>query len=318
MEEKLWSFLLAQMEESQPFSLLLVLESFGSSPGRAGFAMVVTENALFGSIGGGMMEHKMVELARDHLKKNQTEIWVKRQVHSKESADNQSGMICSGEQTLAYFHQKHWTRDLILAILNAFQNRMPLFLIFSPFGVELKSEYHQQTGYRKTDKEDDWQFIWKLAVKPTIHIIGGGHVGLAFSKVMSLLGFYVVVYDNRTGLNTMEFNTFSNEKRIIDYHETGLIIPEGPNEWVAVMTFGYRTDGQVIRHLIGKSFAYLGLLGSKAKITQMMQELDQEGFPQKDLEKIYAPIGLSIKSQTPEEIAISIAAEIIQIRNAEK
>ena len=83
-----------------------------------------------------------------------------------------------------------------------------------------------------------------------------------------------------------------------------------------VMTLGYASDKVVIRQLCERQFRYFGVLGSKAKMATLMKELREEGVPEEQLARIRTPIGLPIKSRTPEEIAISIAAEIIKIKNS--
>jgi xanthine dehydrogenase accessory factor len=81
------------------------------------------------------------------------------------------------------------------------------------------------------------------------------------------------------------------------------------------MTLGYRTDTIAVRALLNHDFAYIGLLGSISKTDKLIADLIAEGISKEKIKKIHAPIGMQIKSQTPEEIAISIAAEIIQIKN---
>jgi xanthine dehydrogenase accessory factor len=81
------------------------------------------------------------------------------------------------------------------------------------------------------------------------------------------------------------------------------------------MTFGYRTDDVAVRALVNKEFRYLGLLGSAAKIDKMFADYRSENVDEQWLQRIFSPIGIAIKSQTPEEIAISIAAEIIREKN---
>ena len=83
------------------------------------------------------------------------------------------------------------------------------------------------------------------------------------------------------------------------------------------MTLGYRSDEIVIRQLMDKNFRYFGVLGSKAKMATLMKELRAEGFDEVKLTRIHTPIGLPINSHTPEEIAVSIAAEIIAVKNSE-
>jgi xanthine dehydrogenase accessory factor len=81
------------------------------------------------------------------------------------------------------------------------------------------------------------------------------------------------------------------------------------------MTFGYRTDDSALRALIKKDFKYLGLLGSQSKIQKMFSDLKKNGISDELINKIHAPVGLQIHSQTPEEIAVSIAGEIIMVKN---
>src|SRR5262245_16085885 len=97
-----WSKIEELLKANRPCALLYVIRSEGSSPGRQGFAMVVDEKEISGSIGGGFMEHKLVELARSRLKSKSTP-FLKRQVHRKDVGEDQSGMICSGEQTVAFY-----------------------------------------------------------------------------------------------------------------------------------------------------------------------------------------------------------------------
>ena len=114
----------------------------------------------------------------------------------------------------------------------------------------------------------------------------------------------------------MEQNEWAHEKILVNnYEELKEIIPSDANGFVVIMTFGYRTDGIALRSLLEKQFRYLGLLGSKKKIEEMFSQFRQEGVPDEILESIHSPVGISIKSQTPEEIAISIAAEIIAVKN---
>ncbi len=150
---------------------------------------------------------------------------------------------------------------------------------------------------------------------PVIHIIGGGHVGLALSELMSYLGFYIKLYDNRPDLNTIADNTFVNEKIIVDYNKIGEIINGNPDEYVAIMTVGYRDDKIVFSKLMDKTFFYIGMIGSEAKIKTLFTEYKEEGIDPERWKHVFIPIGLNIFSKTAKEIAVSIAAEIIRKKN---
>ncbi|MBK9983834.1 MAG: XdhC family protein [Saprospiraceae bacterium] len=94
-----------------------------------------------------------------------------------------------------------------------------------------------------------------------------------------------------------------------------ILYPSGPDVFVVVMTLGYRSDLEALLQLAQKSFAYLGLMGSEAKVTALKEELMKNGFPQILIQTMHAPIGLKINSHTPEEIAVSIGAELISVKN---
>ena len=100
-------------------------------------------------------------------------------------------------------------------------------------------------------------------------------------------------------------------------HEQDLagLIPGGDDHYVVIMTFGYRTDDLALRALMPKSFRFLGVLGSRSKIKQMFDGYRREGMAPERLSQVYAPVGLAINSRTPEEIAVSIAAQLIGIKN---
>src|SRR5580692_9371479 len=101
---QIWQFIATNLQHQIPVMLLYVVESKGSSPGRQGFFMAVNASGeMEGSIGGGIMEHKFTELAREKLQQQEAALSIRRQVHDKEAPRDQSGMICSGEQTLLLY-----------------------------------------------------------------------------------------------------------------------------------------------------------------------------------------------------------------------
>ncbi len=313
-----WLLINKSLHGKIPVMLLYVLESDGSSPGRQGFFMAVNASGeMNGSIGGGMMEHKFVEMAKDMLKSGQQASSVRKQIHDKRAVKNQSGMICSGEQTNFLYtvsanDSKHV--ENIIACLR--ENRSGLLTI-STSGLSFQDNNitsHNYTFIYQSD--EDWKYQEKIGYKNHLYIIGGGHCALALSKIMQLMDFYIHLYDDRKDLNTFLENNYAHEKTILDdYTRLNNIIPSGDNNYVVVMTVGYRTDDLIIRSLFKKQLKYFGVLGSSKKIEKMFKDYDAEGIDPNKFKRIYAPIGLPIKSQTPEEIAVSIAAEIIQVKN---
>ena len=183
------------------------------------------------------------------------------------------------------------------------------------FRVVRKEKF--DVDFRFTNSESDFLYEEKLGFKNKIYIIGGGHCALALSEIMSKLDFHISLFDDREDLNTIAVNQFVNEKKIIEsYEKIGEYIQSGNNIYVVVMTLGYKFDEIVIKRLIDKNFKYFGVLGSRAKIKTLLVNLQAAGFDKEKLVPLHAPVGLPINSQTPTEIAVSIAAEIIKVKNS--
>ncbi|MBI1781599.1 MAG: XdhC family protein [Sphingobacteriales bacterium] len=308
----IWEFIYDKIKASSPVMLLCVLESKGSSPGRQGFKMAVSGDGDFtGTIGGGIMEFKLVEKAKSLLNKKETNVSVVHQFHDKEHAANQSGMICSGSQVIAFVPLNESQLTLLDEIKQYSESHEYSFQL-SPAGLSLTNTAQSFYEY---ENDNSWQYAEPFRQQQVIHIIGGGHVSLALSEQMKWLGFYVKVYDDRTELNTLEQNSFADEKLLVEYEEISDRLVIGLYDFVVIMTIGYRTDKIVLKQLLDRNIYYLGMLGSENKIKAMFTELIKEGINEEQLKKIFTPIGINIFSQTTKEIAVSIAAEIIKEKN---
>ena len=316
-ELELWQFIAKRLKNDRKVMLLVVVESMGSSPGRQGFKMAVdTEGELCGSIGGGIMEIKLVELAKDRLEKNEHTSFLKKQIHNKSVTRDQSGMICSGEQTILFFPLAKKDLNTIQRILSILKKNEPAFLKLTPqyFQVFDNQKLTNDFNFIAAD-ETSFVFTENVGFKNHLYIVGGGHCALALSELMSKMDFQIHLFDDRSEVNTIQKNKFAHHIETIDYEAIGSKIPSGHNIYVVVMTVGYRTDAVVIRQLLDKNVRYLGVLGSGAKMSTLLEILENEGFSPEILGGIHTPIGLKINSQTPEEIAVSIAAEIVSVKN---
>jgi xanthine dehydrogenase accessory factor len=225
-------------------------------------------------------------------------------------------MICSGEQTILLYEVKQNDLVHIRRLIASLEKNENGTLILSLEKLEFNDGAPQNDFEFLFRSEDDWLYREKTGYKNQLFIIGGGHCALALSKLMRTMDFYIRIYDERKDLKTMVENDGAHESYFISaYTELKEMIPAGNNHYVVIMTFGYRSDDIALRALLEKNFAYLGLLGSKSKVEKMLDGYKNEGVPGERLERIHTPIGLTINSQTPEEIAVSIAAEIIRIKN---
>jgi len=309
-----WLKVRTKVQEGDPLAILCVVESIGSSPGRAGFKLGVAYGSdVFGTIGGGIMEKKLVDLTYDLFDRDGSFPYLKRQIHQSDLGQDRSGMICSGEQTVAYFFLfGEEAAALVSTIIQAYEGPEGAREIeYSSTGIRIV-----ESGARRVLTQGEWAYYEVMRDRPRIAIIGAGHVSLALSRQMELLGFHVSVYDDRKGLHTWHANTYAQEKHVVDYAQMTALVPSDPERYVVIASVGYRTDDLILRQLIRNRYKYLGLLGSKEKVRVMFEGLLKDGFTEEDVARVHAPIGLPIHSRTPEEIAVSISAEIIGVKNS--
>ncbi len=313
-----WKIIAKEIKNGHNVVLLYVIESNGSSPGRQGFKMAVSQSGLLsGSIGGGIMEHKLVELCRSDLLNTPFSPFIKKQIHQSGVPENKSGMICSGEQIVAFFYLSRQNLTLVQNIVISYESKSNQLISFSNKGIKLK--YSESKTKFQLDLKDfgHWKLKEQINLNPQLYIIGGGHVSLALSKFGKEVGFSVTVYDDRSHLNTMEQNSYASIRFIKEYASIAKSITTDEQEnYVVIMSFGFKTDKLILKSLLKGNYKYLGMMGSQAKIDTLFAELKEEGTTNKELTKVLAPIGLNIASKTPQEIAISILGQIIQVKNS--
>jgi xanthine dehydrogenase accessory factor len=300
-----WSTALEAIEGGDPAVLVAVVEHEGSVPGVAGTAMVVTPDRAVGTVGGGFVEHALIGRARAA-----DGALLVPFVHDGEATDS----MCSGRQLTAMLPLAQGDLPALRKLAEIERTGGTGTLVLSPAGIEADAERQRAVAF--THRDAEWRFQMPVGHLDTLTIVGGGHVGLALSRVMATLPFRIVVLDNRHGLPTMADNVWAHERRCIAWERVAEETACGEHAWAVIMTQGHRHDAEVLARLVELDLRYLGLMGSAAKIRSVFAKLEGEGVDRDRLARVRAPIGLPIGSHTPEEIAISIAAELIQLRNA--
>jgi xanthine dehydrogenase accessory factor len=315
-QAEVWRFILERLQRRQRVALLLVADSKGHAPGKTGFKMAISaDGRLCGTIGGGAIEHDAVEEARAILRQRHPRACVALKVHEPQHPQT-SGMICGGQQVVVTYPCRAQDRPATEALLEGLALGTAGTLTLTARGLRVEASRAQTRSFRFSRSAASWRFTEHVPAPDTIYIIGGGHVGLALSRVMATLDFRVVVIDERSRLDTLAKNRFAHEKRVLPFGEVGRAIPEGRRSYAVIMTPGHRSDDAALRPLVRKRLRYLGVLGSPRKARQLLDQLRAEGCPPEYLARVRTPVGLPIASHTAAEIAISIAAEIIQVRNA--
>jgi xanthine dehydrogenase accessory factor len=300
-----WRFALDRLRDGRRVVLVFVVDHSGSVPGVTGTRVLVSNEEFAGTIGGGAAEMQLLERAAAH--RGKAEIFRFRHT------PNAGGTLCSGVQDFAIIPLARSDLEAIQSIVDTIENHRTGTLRLSTNGIGF--EAGETTPHAWSGEEGSWSYSGPIGLEDTLYIIGGGHVGLALSRVMATLPFRIVVLDNRDDLPTMAANRWAHEQQVVDFDRIGDHVDGGERSWVVIMTFGHAHDRQVLEGLIGKHYAYLGLMGSKAKVRQMFAAMAAEGTPEAELDAVRAPVGMAIGSHTPEEIAVSVAAEIIAVRN---
>jgi len=150
--------------------------------------------------------------------------------------------------------------------------------------------------------------------RPTLIVFGAGHVALPMAHVGSLLDFEVVIVDDRASFASAD-RFPSADRIVVEDFETALEeLPITPSTYVVLVTRGHAHDVRVLRKIISKPAAYIGMIGSRRRVYAVFKLLRDEGVAVDDLLRIHAPIGLDIKTETPGEIAVSVGAELLKVR----
>ncbi|MFB0520898.1 MAG: XdhC family protein [Desulfatiglandales bacterium] len=157
-------------------------------------------------------------------------------------------------------------------------------------------------------------FVEPIVAQPTVYIFGAGHVSFSISKIAKMVGFKVAVVDNRTEFaNT---NRFPEADEILIEDLSGIFSKLKINRlsYIVIVTRGHQFDEQILEWAVKTEADYIGMIGSRKKKEAVFSHLQCKGVSKKLLEGVHAPIGIDINAETPEEIAVSIMAEIIKVR----
>ena len=157
-------------------------------------------------------------------------------------------------------------------------------------------------------------FVEPVLPVPRAIIFGAGHISKSLSKVATLAGFTTVVVDNRESFANRERFPEAGEVHAAEYEEVFPRLPINETSYLIIVTRGHRDDMRVLQLAIATPARYIAMIGSKRKVLNVIRELETTGIPRSAFERIHAPMGLDIGAISPEEIAISVTAEMIAVR----
>ena len=329
--KKLFAALIAELESGRDAVLCSILASSGSSPRGAGSTMLVLASGeTLGTIGGGGVELTAARQAAEVLRARQS--LVKGYCLTRNEVSD-VGMICGGDVTVYFQWFSHedaralavlrraeallnadgnaWLirriRDDAVAALSVYDAAGGLFGLDGAYFAELKPLLQARAVYLK----GEW-YVEPIARAGRVYIFGGGHVGQALAPVLSGVGFRVTVYDNRERMA----GQFPTAERFIlgDYGDVGAHVALTSDDYAVIMSPGHQADYELLTQVLRSPATYIGCIGSRHKVAATTARLLADGFAEADAARIHSPIGLAIGAETPAEIAISVAAELIAHR----
>jgi len=157
-------------------------------------------------------------------------------------------------------------------------------------------------------------FVEPVLPIPSAFIFGAGHISKSISKIADLAGFSTVIIDNREAFANPERFPEAAEIHAAEYEEVFDKLPVNETSYIIIVTRGHRDDMRVLRWAVSTTARYIAMIGSKRKVINVIRELEKEGVAADSFARVFAPMGLEIGAVSPEEIAVSVVAEMIAVR----
>ena len=302
------------MESSLVLATVVAVK--GSTPREVGAKMLVTAQGQVGTIGGGAGEAKVYQQALEVLATGEKQLVEINLLGNEEDSQG----VCGGmmEVWLEKWQGKK-AIALIQQILNYLKTGQSIILT-TPLSQDRSPHLllNDLIPPLKRGARGVTEFIEKIIPPPTLLIVGAGHCGVALAKVAHFMGMRIMVVDDRPDFAYPA--QFPLETVVITDTVANILnqIEKIENLYIALVTRNYQQDIAAVRSLFDFSahisLQYLGIIGSIKRIKIVQQHLEKLGYNFQDFPHIYAPIGLDIGALTPEEIAISICAEILKVK----
>lgn len=333
------------LQAGEGFALATIIQQSGSTPRGVGAEMLIrADGSSIGTIGGGILEAEVKRCA-------QIVIAEKVPMLSYSNLDSQTagqrGMICGGETEIYIDYVNPQVPDYVeiyRMMLQALENngiaRLGMYVergkpphqecrqcLLLPDGKAVgpllidtvipESGLDRDEGFKVYTISDNRQLYMRyLGNEPKAIIFGAGHISEKLVPMLSMVGFDTIVLDDRSEFaNTARFPTADRVIVLPDFSQ-GLfeIEPCDCNTFCVIVTRGHAFDSIVLEQCLGQPARYIGMIGSRTKRDAIYAKLKNRGINQEQIDRIHSPIGVDIGAQTPEEIAVSITAEMIRVR----
>ncbi len=337
-----------QLEDGRPLVLVSIMSMQGSTPRHSGTKMVVGANGKgYGTIGGSLLEAAAIRESRNVLSTGKSKI-LSYELTGKDATA--PGMICGGKAEILLDYlaatpqnlefSRRW-RDVIQSgkgfyLLTHIKGEgstleisghsildtdgSPLTSLLTKPDIEkLKSELYNVSNTAVLPLGDIRVMVDRIRKIKTLYCFGAGHVAVPTAHLAALAGFRVVVIDDRPEYGNAE--RFPEAHRILvinDFNHAfeGLEIDE--DSYIVIVTRGHQYDRAVLEQSLKTNAGYIGMISSRRKREAIYEYLMTQGVKREHLEWVHSPIGIDIGGETPEEIAVSIVAELIKVRSQQQ
>ncbi len=348
--ENIYVEIVKALEKKEKVALATLITRVGSAPRAVGAKYLIREDGTsFGSIGGGCVEAEVWQEAQKVMEKGGGRV-LHFELTSEQLAEG--GLICGGNidifleplqeeflniyQEAARIRQKGGSAILatLVSVDGTFPKEKNSKTLMKPSGekvgsllggAELEKEILREgEGLLKEKKPKVLVLSSKnrrteillepIFSEPTVYIFGAGHVSEQVIPLAKRVHFKVVVIDDREMFANRERFPEADEVIVSEFERCFDQLNIDDSSYIVIVTRGHLYDGFVLEQALKSNARYIGMIGSKKKIRTLYQNLMEKGIAKDALDRVYAPIGIDINSETPEEIAVSIVAELIKVR----
>jgi xanthine dehydrogenase accessory factor len=329
----IFNTILSLLRQGSHGVLATVVRRTGSAPRDVGSKMLVTnEGRVFGTVGGGQLESEAYGKATEMMGGNAT---VMLHVDMDAVRVEDRVMLCGGsvdillepvtrERLAVYEAVGRCVEDRERAItLTRFGPRGFAKSLIRGDGTVIGDHVDQQAADRCVElinlsrsELSEETFAEPVRITVPLYIFGAGHVSQHLSKIAKAAGFFVTVIDDRKEFANVE--RFSEADAIVtgQFRDVFSSLDFTGNEYVAIVTRSQEQDALVLEEVLKRSAKYVGMMGSTRKIGIILDSLHEKGLDRETTSRVHAPIGLGIDAETPQEVAVSIVAEMIKVKNA--
>ena len=338
---RLYKEILKLLAQGGKAVLATVIQQSGSAPRKGGAQMMIREDGSFvGSIGGGRLEADVLSEARTVMAAGKGRVL---DFHLTGTEVAETEMICGGDVEVFLDPLSSEQMDLYAelielqkrgdeAVLASMISEGPIQegmvqkgLIsaegesFGPLALDHKiqqsaQEVIKERKVRLIPYDKGRLYLEPIYAEPTLYIFGAGHISRYIAPVATMVGFQVIVIDDRPEFASREHFPQSDEIWVEEFERIGEKIETDEQTYMVIVTRGHMHDYTVLKQVLPMECRYIGMIGSIRKRNMIYKKLLEEGHSQEELDRIHAPIGLAINAETPEEIAVSIVAELIRVR----